>query len=81
VAPVSASQLKSELSCRGVEGEGEDEDEGALALPANSTTLCAFSVLGVELLNVDSRVRGGESNGSCYESNGLELTVVYCEQV
>jgi hypothetical protein len=47
VAPVSASQLKSESSCRGVEGEGEDEDEGALALPANSTTLCAFLVLGV----------------------------------
>jgi hypothetical protein len=33
------------------------------------------------LLNVDSRVRGGESNGSRYESNGLELTVIYCEQV
>jgi hypothetical protein len=33
------------------------------------------------LFNVDSRVRGGESNGSHYESNGLELTVVYCEQV
>jgi hypothetical protein len=33
------------------------------------------------VLNVDSRVRGGESNGSRYESNRLELTVVYCEQV
>jgi hypothetical protein len=36
---------------------------------------------GVILLNVDSRVCGGESNGSRYESNGLELTMVYCEQV
>jgi hypothetical protein len=27
-----------------------------------------------------SRVHGGESNGSCYESNGLELTVIYCGQ-
>jgi hypothetical protein len=35
----------------------------------------------MSLLNVDSRVRGGKSNGSRYESNGLELTVVYCEQV
>jgi hypothetical protein len=34
-----------------------------------------------QLLNMDSRVRGGKSNGSRYESNGLELTVVYCEQV
>jgi hypothetical protein len=42
---------------------------------ANAKTLIS------RLLNVDSRVRGGESNGSRYESNGLELTVVYCEQV
>jgi hypothetical protein len=35
----------------------------------------------VPVLNVDSRVRGGESNGSCYEPNRLELTVIYCEQV
>jgi hypothetical protein len=49
----------------------------ALRRPAYSSTRCQSHIL----LNVDSRVRGGESNGSRYESNGLELTVIYCEQV
>jgi hypothetical protein len=30
------------------------------------------------LLNVDSQVRGGDSNGSRYEGNGLGFTELYC---
>ena len=33
------------------------------------------------LLKVERRVRGGDSNGPRDESNGLDLTQVYCGQV